>query len=175
MSEVASDKKKKDKRFIYLLSILVFAVLLFLVFWFTAMLAGDESFPETTTTESLTFTVLAEGSNSGIDEMNEAIISSQVEMDEMWKEHTAGVVLGAVAPAVDFETETVIAVFAGQKSSGGYGVEVTEVVETDWELIVYVDYTEPSEGSFTTQAITQPFQIISIPNIDEIEKVIRFR
>lgn len=74
---------------------------------------------------------------------------------------------GIKIPEIDFSTYTVIAVFMGEFSTGGHGIEIKEIIEYEDRVVVVVDKTFPKPGSIVTQAFTQPYHIIKIKKIDK--------
>ena len=71
-------------------------------------------------------------------------------------------------PAIDFEKHMVVAVFAGQKPSGGYGVKIEEVIYAAAKKTVWVLYREtpPPPGAVTTQVLTYPSHVVAVRNVD---------
>lgn len=65
--------------------------------------------------------------------------------------------------SVDYATQTIIAVSAGQKGSGGNTIAITGARDTGKKVIVDVTETTPGEGCATTQALTKPMQLVEIP------------
>ena len=62
----------------------------------------------------------------------------------------------------DFSKYTVIAVFQGQKLTGGYSIEINKVKETRDKIQVYIIETFPDPNDVVTQALTSPYHIITI-------------
>jgi hypothetical protein len=65
-------------------------------------------------------------------------------------------------PAVDFKTEMVLAVFMGEKRSGGYAVEIKDAVERKGSLVVTVLEKSPGPDSIVTEALTSPFHLVAV-------------
>ena len=65
-------------------------------------------------------------------------------------------------PKIDFQKEMVIAVFMGERKSGGYEIEIREIIKTEKEIVVEVEEKEPSPESFQSMAITQPYHIVVV-------------
>ena len=61
-----------------------------------------------------------------------------------------------------FEHNAVVAAFLGQRRTGGYSVRITRAADGK----VQVEQDSPSKGSMTTQALSSPFKIVSIPTGD---------
>lgn len=76
-----------------------------------------------------------------------------------------------IEPNVDFEEKTVIAVVMGQKPSGGYSVSIKQLEIGKDTIQFMVEEVIPGEKCFVTEALTNPYQIISI---DKTQKEIRF-
>jgi hypothetical protein len=71
------------------------------------------------------------------------------------------------APEVDFSKNMVIAIFQGTKSTGGYSIEITKIIETKDALEIYITEKSPGKNCIVTQAFTSPYQIIKIPKINK--------
>lgn len=76
-----------------------------------------------------------------------------------------------VDPNVNFEEKTVIAVVMGQKPSGGYAVTLKQLEVRSDSIEFMVEETIPGNNCITTQALTNPYQIIAI---GKTEKEIKF-
>jgi hypothetical protein len=68
---------------------------------------------------------------------------------------------------VDFNENMVLAVFMGEKVSGGYQVEITEVIETDDSIEIMVKETVPGEDDMVTMALTYPGHVIVVKESDK--------
>ncbi len=66
------------------------------------------------------------------------------------------------APAIDFTTETAVFLFGGQRSTGGYSVEVRGVTLEGDTLVVDGGVKAPPPGSITTQALTSPYAVLAV-------------
>ncbi|OGG59274.1 hypothetical protein A2765_06690 [Candidatus Kaiserbacteria bacterium RIFCSPHIGHO2_01_FULL_56_24] len=104
------------------------------------------------------FTVVAEGSQSEVERRANYLITSGESLTELW----AMLSTDEPTPTVDFNTQAVVVVFAGAKSTGGYGVEVAKI-EDDTRRTVYVTVSTPGPGCITTEALTSPFQVVVVP------------
>ena len=69
-------------------------------------------------------------------------------------------------PAVDFTRDVVIAVASGQRSSGGYEIAVQRVTRTGNALSIDVVETAPGPTCVTTQALTQPIDVVVVAAAD---------
>ncbi|HZH92170.1 MAG TPA: protease complex subunit PrcB family protein [Pyrinomonadaceae bacterium] len=66
-----------------------------------------------------------------------------------------------------FKTNAVVAAFLGQRSSGGYGVQITHGGAAGASVRLRVSEKSPAKDAFSTMALTQAFQIISVPVQEE--------
>ncbi|MFA5141043.1 MAG: protease complex subunit PrcB family protein [Elusimicrobiota bacterium] len=96
------------------------------------------------------------GSVSGVKQARAIVVRTPTEWKRLWTEHAAGKT--APLPEVDFSKESVVAVFAGERRSGGYriAVEVLEDPRTDAVTVLY-DVRDPAPGGMTISMMTQPF------------------
>ncbi len=69
---------------------------------------------------------------------------------------------GAELPPVDFARELVVVAAAGQKPSGGHTISVGRVTLKDGELLIEVVETTPDQQCMTTQALTQPVDVVAL-------------
>lgn len=69
--------------------------------------------------------------------------------------------------APDFSKEMVVAVFQGQRSSGGYSIEITGIVESDKYIIVSATAIEPS-GGMATASMTYPAHFVACKKSDKM-------
>ena len=69
-------------------------------------------------------------------------------------------------PAVDFTQDLVVAVAAGQQSSGGYEVVIDKVTQNNGELMIEVVETSPGPNCMTTTALTQPVDVVVMPAVN---------
>jgi len=72
---------------------------------------------------------------------------------------------GFSIPKIDFSKETVIAVFMGEKTTGGFAITIENVKEENEKLIVKIKETKPGPEDMVTMAITQPFCFVKISSV----------
>jgi hypothetical protein len=95
--------------------------------------------------------------SSGITGARRLVILDPATWAHFWSELGAG-----VRPQVDFGNDLVIAVAAGERTTGGHDIEVRRVTRVGNELRIEVLETYPSEGCVTTQAKTQPVDVVMV-------------
>jgi PrcB C-terminal len=82
----------------------------------------------------------------------------------LWGQH-AGTGPGVSVPALDFSRELAVGVFLGRKTSGGYGVEVTDLRRVGDDLHLTVVETAPAPGTPTTTVITSPYHFVVVEHM----------
>lgn len=75
-------------------------------------------------------------------------------------------------PEIDFSREMVAVVGLGTRPTGGYGIVIHNAFEKDGKVAIIVRKQKPGTNCFTTQALTQPVDIVRLPRI---EKPVEFR
>jgi hypothetical protein len=99
---------------------------------------------------------------SGIKTKETLIIDSQKDWQELWQKHTQNVQPVPSLPDVDFTKNMVIAVFMGEKNTGGYGIHVSKIEETNNNVYIELEETVPSSGTIVSQSFTQPYHIVVV-------------
>ncbi len=114
---------------------------------------------------SVSFTVLAEGTNaSGVSERKNYAVYSEEDFTRLWT-MAYGTDTSAM-PSIDFDTQYVIGVFAGEKPTGGHTIEVASITDASSIRTVSMALTRPGEDCMTSEALTSPFQLIAVPVSD---------
>jgi hypothetical protein len=67
-------------------------------------------------------------------------------------------------PAVDFTTESVVFVMAGQKRSGGYSVTVNGVALDGDSLLIDATVQSPPPNAIVSMALTSPYAVVAVKN-----------
>ena len=108
------------------------------------------------------------GVSSGIRERKLVVIKTAKEWADLWQAHASLRIPAPPLPGVDFKQEMIVAVFAGEKRSGGYGIEIAKIEEDapKNQLRVLFRETQPPAGSMTLQALSQPFDIVKTSRIE---------
>ena len=71
--------------------------------------------------------------------------------------------IGQDAPDLDFKKYYAVAVFAGEKPTGGYTIEFVEPARKGADAVVKYKILPPS--GFSTQAIAQPWKVRAFPRV----------
>ena len=118
------------------------------------------------TGEETPFTVVADGDTAAdYPDRQGIVIGSLAEWKELWEQLHRYTIPRPAVPEMDFTKHTVLAVFAGEKRSGGYTIRVERITQTDQAVIVHVTETAPGPRDITTTLITYPYQVVKIPRI----------
>jgi hypothetical protein len=110
------------------------------------------------------------GQSTEIKEKLCVVVRSPQEWGSLWNKHTGG--KADSRPAVDFSKEMVVAVFLGERNTGGYKVDITlmaDPIEPKTHLVVFYREIQPESGSFNTEMISEPFVMVKIarkPKVD---------
>lgn len=96
-----------------------------------------------------------QGDQSGEKTRRLKVVKDARDWEDLWRLHQGE----GRAPAVDFKTRDVVAVFSGQQSTGGHSIQILSVsIQGDAVVVVYRE-SAPSAGAVVTQALTSPFHI----------------
>ena len=119
-------------------------------------------------TNHVPFVTVEKGYNSGVRERKFLVIKTETEWKDLWQAHLSVTVPPKALPSVDFQSEMVVAVFSGEKPSGGYRIEVTKITEDPQkrQLVVSLVETKPPAGAMVTAALTQPHYIVKLKKTD---------
>lgn len=116
--------------------------------------------------QGLEFETVSRGAYSGHPEEGRYVVNSQAEWEGLWNRTNSITFPVPDLPEVDFSQSTIIAVFLGQRNTGGYGIEVVEILAQDGGALVRFHKTSPPAGSFVTQALTQPYHIVKVSKVE---------
>ncbi|MCC5943723.1 MAG: protease complex subunit PrcB family protein [Bernardetiaceae bacterium] len=72
---------------------------------------------------------------------------------------------------VDFDKHMLIMVASGQKSNGGYGIEIIKITEHKKYISVHYENQKASEDQMVTMALVYPVHVVAIPKSN---KEVRF-
>jgi PrcB C-terminal len=103
---------------------------------------------------------IGQWTHTGIAESRRMVIRDANAWAQFWAELGVG-----DRPAVDFSRNLVIAVAAGQQSTGGFEIAVQRVTQKDGELAIEVEETTPGPNCITTATLTQPVDVVLVPRV----------
>jgi hypothetical protein len=103
----------------------------------------------------MTFTSLARGDLSRIEEPRTVVVRTPAEWAELWKAHAGE----DRPPSVDLARFMVVGVFAGSRPTAGFDVEITRIEKRDKEIVVTWKERRPPPDAMVAQMLTAPFHI----------------
>ncbi len=118
------------------------------------------------------FSTFERGSYSGINREHFIIVSNHNELEDLWGMMYSHHYPVPDIPEIDFENTILAAVFMGEKSTGGYSVNIDNIYLKNGRLHVLYSFSEPSPDSIVTQAITSPFHIVMFPVLHDIKETV---
>jgi len=103
---------------------------------------------------------IGQWTRTGVRESRRLVIRDANAFGQLWSELGVG-----ERPEVDFTKDVVVAVTAGERPGGGYGIAVGGVRENNGELVVGVVETTPGPNCITAASPTQPADIVVVPSV----------
>ncbi|MCH7523715.1 MAG: protease complex subunit PrcB family protein [Bacteroidetes bacterium] len=113
--------------------------------------------------DTITFETLAEDFYGGMTDSKFIVIKDETTLNEIYKLINKSKSPGIKIPIINFEKETVLVLFLGEKTSGGHSISVEQILDENEKLIVKYKVTLPKLGEMVTTVMTQPYCIIKIP------------
>ncbi len=111
-------------------------------------------------------TILAKAEYGGLEKKSFEVINNQTDFAELLlKINFDG------SPEVDFKNEQVVALFLGQKNTGGHSIDIKKVEENKETILITVEKILPKGGEIVTMALTNPYVIAKISSTKEIKFV----
>jgi hypothetical protein len=104
---------------------------------------------------------LAVNPMSNVQEPRQVVARTAAEWAALWQAHAGG---NTLAPAVDFNTHSVVAVFLGTRPSPGYFVTIVGTRVDGAVLVVQWSERRPVRGDVSSAAVlTSPAVLASVP------------
>jgi len=113
---------------------------------------------------------LTSSAQSGVQEQRVVVARDAAAWSQAWRDHGGLQLPAPEPPAVDFEREMVVAVFLGQRGSGGYGVTIEAIERTATGLLVKARESRPDPDTLVTMALTAPMHAVAVERVpgDEV-------
>jgi hypothetical protein len=121
----------------------------------------------------LSIATVAKGHRSGIRKPLQTVIRNQDEWNVFWKRHSSTDTNPAPVPIINFDREMVVGIFLGEKSTGGYEVEIVRAERSDSALYFYYRQDNPPPGAMVTQSLTQPFHLVKVAKYQNLQIIFR--
>lgn len=107
----------------------------------------------------LSFTTVAQGAVSAIDEPRHAVVRTAAEWQTFWRTHSPE----TTVPTVDFTRFIVVGVFLGARPTDGFSVEIVSVREENDRRAIEYRERRPDPARLVGQVVTSPFHIVILP------------
>ena len=125
--------------------------------------------------QCMEFQTISKGHVSGHKNSAYYVIENESEWAVVWNHHASVYWPSQPPPEIDFSKTMIIAVFGGEFTVLGYGIEIKEVIDTPQCAIVKVENTcTVSSGSWDSlrwyaviPALCQPYHIIKMNRVDK--------
>ncbi len=106
---------------------------------------------------------IAKGDGSRLVESRRFVVRERQAFLAVWAAHAGP---DAPAPAIDFDTRMVAAVFAGERPNPGFEIEITGTRREGAALVIVDEERVPPADRLAAQVIVSPFHIVSLPRDD---------
>jgi uncharacterized membrane protein len=108
-------------------------------------------------------TTIAKGDDSRLVEGRRFVVRDAQSFAAVWSGHAGP---ENRPPPIDFDSQMVIAVFAGHRPTPGFEVEVAGTRREGNALVIMVNEREPPAGIVVAQVLVSPYHIVSLPRDD---------
>ncbi len=152
-----------------IISLIILVVIIVGIFLYINTKSNDNIIPplEGFTDRELTFETISKEYVSSHDDSEDYVIKETSEWSNLWDIVYSTVTPKPDLPIIEFNDEMIIAVFMGYRSSGGYSIEITKIVEKENSIEIFVTETSPLPGSNVTDGIEHPHHIVKTEKVDK--------
>jgi hypothetical protein len=113
------------------------------------------------------FEVIHGGAYASVSEKKQVMVTNNDDYQKLMSEVYANLDQMPRIPEVDFTKNDVVAVFMGAKNTGGYSINVDKVIKRTDAVTVSVYETSPGSKCILTQSVTQPYEIVKVPKLNQ--------
>ncbi|MFA4931267.1 MAG: protease complex subunit PrcB family protein [Patescibacteria group bacterium] len=98
------------------------------------------------------------------------VVDNDADWKRFWESSIRNIGTGGFdsLPAVDWNANVVLAILQGVKPTGGYYLSTESVVTMSNGLLINMKIVEPAETDGLSQAISSPYEVISVPRVEAI-------
>lgn len=139
-------------------------IILLIVFTISSFFTGCST--QGNDEKKLPMEIILDGTYCSIEAKREVLLNSNDDYQKLMTEVYSNLDQMPRIPVVDFNKNSVIAVFIGNRSNGGYMVTIDSVIEGSKNLNVNITETTPGKNCVVTDAITRPFSLVKIPKTE---------
>lgn len=116
----------------------------------------------TRSSKEISYQVLTESSYQGKKQESFEVIDNHNDLNKLY-----ATINDELVPKIDFAKSRVIALFMGEKNTGGYAIGIEEIRAEGNKIIVKVKKSYPD--GMATMAFSQPYMIVKIDTTKKIE------
>lgn len=106
---------------------------------------------------------LVRGYHSGVRETGARVARTEAQWGELWREHASYLVPEPPLPEVDWSRDMVVGAFLGERPSGGFAIEIRDVVARDGRLVVEAIESKPAVDRVVPMVVTHPYHFVRVP------------
>ena len=122
--------------------------------------------------DSQEFTVILQEAYGGLESEENRVITNGKGLQEAYAIINRFRRPGLPVPEIDFNKYIVVAIFLGERNTGGYSAEVSSISLDKNDLVVHVKENRPDPDKNHVTAICQPFCFIKIPKPEDKQDVV---
>ena len=115
-----------------------------------------------TKSKSVSYQVLTDSAYKGKKTQSYEVIDNHNDLNKLY-----ALVKDELVPNVDFAKSRIVALFMGEKNTGGYAIGIESIRQEKGKVIVKVKKSYPD--GMATMALSQPFTIVKINTTRKIE------
>jgi len=138
------------------------------MFLFSSCGAGNNKAAEQLIQETIPFQILLQNTYGGYTDSKFLVIEDNKSLTEVFNLLNKSRYPKLKIPVINFEKEMVIALFLGEKNSGGYAITVEQVLNKNNKVSVFYKVNSPKLGDMVTSVMTQPYSIIKMPKTKNV-------
>jgi len=121
---------------------------------------------------SVSFEIIEKGVHSNFISKIDIVLTDQNELNTIYDTINSTITPKNEIPQIDFSEYQVVISCMGEKSTGGYSMDIDSIMNVEEELVVYLKYNVPKPGEMVTTALTSPYLIYTFK---KQSKPIRFQ
>lgn len=143
--------------------------LIFIIFFISTISGNNFITYDNGEGDQLCFETIILGYGYDCDHINKSdyAINTQQEWENLWNLTFSDSWPIPIVLTFNFTENTIIASYLGSKPTGGYSIEIIEIVELDDHVNVRVEEKNPNKGDYLTQGVTEPYHIVKANKISK--------
>lgn len=106
--------------------------------------------------------IISKGTQCLIDETSNYLIKTTGDFEKEWTRAFDGMDMPPEKPEVDFTKSWVIAGYMGEKSNGGFQMDIDSIINKNDTLIITIKHIQPGVNCISSMAIEYPYMFTVI-------------